>query len=162
MKGLVTRAVALAFGLTLLGALVALGAPVLHGKTYSGSTANKGRSSTGASVIVGKFPVTLRVSANGGSVTGSVGRKGQDALGFCAGFDYVLRSQSAHRASIAKSGAFHLIIDQKLRPVGNFPKRNDMMTVSGKFADRSVTGIVTTNVDSKYCSGWVKFSARAG
>jgi len=114
------RAFGLAFLTLLLAAAAALAAGPKKGATYTGTT------------VQGKEPITLKVSANGKSVTVGV----QFAPLYCQGGGAGER-QITKPAAIAKNGSFSGTIAYEFVPTH---KQTTKLYFKGKFSGKSVRG----------------------
>jgi hypothetical protein len=159
LRRILAIAIPLAVGL----AVAAFAAGPIKGKTYTGKTLSYGTGPEGQFEFVeGKaFPLTLKVSASGKSVTASfpgvLEGSSRRALFYC-NVGVAMKSQVTKPAKISKGGSFTATIRDKLAEEPGVPLKQ---VISGTFSGGKVSGTVRTET-SPGCSGSTTFSAKAG
>lgn len=150
------RALAVTFGLMVVGTTAAFAAGPLKGKTYEGSAPSAGIRTEHHRIVNlhAGGNIVLRVASNGKSVT--VRFSSSSPVLYC-NTTKKLQVQTTKSARISSSGSFTASIDERFASGPGPPAI--VQVVSGRFSGGSVSGSIQTNAAE--CSGRASFSAKA-
>ena len=140
------------------GVAVAVAAGPLKGKTYKGSAASTGVSSTGRhKPFYGSTAIKLTVSGNGKKV--SVSFPSTYVIQYCR-TNETLYKQETKPAPISANGSFVATVGERFFKAPGEAQYHQI--VRGRFSGKTVSGTIHTAVGATpECSGTTTFSAKA-